>query len=32
LRHGGEASAVIERYRSLLDLVRQVLHLFLDPL
>jgi CxxC motif-containing protein (DUF1111 family) len=32
LRHGGEASAVIERYRSLLDPVRQALHLFLDSL
>ena len=32
LRHGGEASSVIDRYRSLLDPVRQALHLFLDSL
>lgn len=32
LRHGGEASAVIDRYRSVLDPVRQALHLFLDSL
>jgi CxxC motif-containing protein (DUF1111 family) len=32
LRHGGEASAAIERYRTLLDPLRQALHLFLDSL